>query len=87
MARSPLSQTIKKLERVTTEDAVGLVEHGSLDVAFVGLPEPGSLPTRVITVEQLGVPGGGPRVPPAIRRVRRLVPRALRTSARRFMRW
>ncbi|MEJ8279481.1 LysR family transcriptional regulator [Pseudonocardia spirodelae] len=42
------------VDRVTTEDAVGLIERGALDVAFVGLPAPGDLPTRVITVEELG---------------------------------
>lgn len=45
---------LQLVDRVTTEDAVGLIEHGSLDVAFVGLPAPGELPTRVITVEELG---------------------------------
>ncbi|MER5669615.1 LysR family transcriptional regulator [Pseudonocardia alni] len=51
---------LQLVDRVTTEDAVGLIEHGSLDIAFVGLPAPGDLPTRVITVEQLGaaVPTG-----------------------------
>lgn len=59
----PLTRTLRKrhphvalqlVDRVTTEDAVGLVEHGTLDVAFVGLPVPGALPTRVVTVEELG---------------------------------
>lgn len=45
---------LQLVDRVTTEDAVGLIEHGALDVAFVGLPAPGELPTRVITVEELG---------------------------------
>ena len=45
---------LQLVDRVTTEDAVGLMEHGSLDVAFVGLPVPGTLPTRVISVEELG---------------------------------
>ena len=51
---------LQLVDRVTTEDAVELVAHGSLDVAFVGLPAPGDLPTRVITVEELGaaVPTG-----------------------------
>ncbi|MEQ3553333.1 LysR family transcriptional regulator [Pseudonocardia nematodicida] len=51
---------LQLVDRVTTEDAVDLVEHGSLDMAFVGLPSPGELPTRVITVEELGaaVPTG-----------------------------
>lgn len=42
------------VDRVTTEDAVALVEHGALDVAFVGLPAPGTLPNRVVSVEELG---------------------------------
>lgn len=42
------------VDRVTTEDAVGLIEHGTLDAAFVGLPAPGTLPSRTISVEDLG---------------------------------
>ncbi|GAA1196112.1 LysR family transcriptional regulator [Prauserella alba] len=45
---------LQLVDRVTTEDAVDLIEQGSLDVAFVGLPAPGELPARVITVEELG---------------------------------
>ncbi|PXY36631.1 LysR family transcriptional regulator [Prauserella flavalba] len=67
----PLTRTLRTrhpnialqlVDRVTTEDAVGLIEHGTLDVAFVGLPAPGTLPTRVVTVEELGaaVPSGHP---------------------------
>ncbi|MGW4586216.1 LysR family transcriptional regulator [Amycolatopsis thermoflava] len=59
----PLTRTLRTrhphialqlVDRVTTEDAVGLIEHGTLDIAFVGLPAPGSLPSRVVTVEELG---------------------------------
>ena len=46
--------TLQLVDRVTTEDAVALMERGALDVAFVGLPVPSSLPTRTITVEHLG---------------------------------
>lgn len=53
----PLTQTLRTrdtnialqlVDRVTTEDAVELMEYGSLDVAFVGMPVPATLPTRVI---------------------------------------
>lgn len=46
--------TLELVEGVTTEDAVARVDSGALDVAFVGLPVPGSRPTRTIGVEQLG---------------------------------
>ncbi|KAA9159335.1 LysR family transcriptional regulator [Amycolatopsis acidicola] len=42
------------VDRVTTEDAVEEIEQGALDVAFIGLPAPGTLPHRVVTVEELG---------------------------------
>lgn len=59
----PLTRTLRTrhpnvalhlVDRVTTEDAVGLIEQGTLDIAFVGLPAPGTLPTRTVTVEELG---------------------------------
>lgn len=45
---------LQLVDRVTTEDAVGLIEHGTLDAAFVGLPAPGALPSRTISAEDLG---------------------------------
>jgi DNA-binding transcriptional LysR family regulator len=45
---------LELVDRVITDDAVDLVERGALDVAFVGLPVPGSPVTRTITIEPLG---------------------------------
>lgn len=45
---------LQLVDRVTTEDAVGHIEHGQLDMAFVGLPVLASLPRRTISIEQLG---------------------------------
>ncbi|MCF7552332.1 LysR family transcriptional regulator [Pseudonocardia sp. WMMC193] len=45
---------LELVDRVTTEDALGMVERGALDVSFVGLPVPGTPSTRTISIERLG---------------------------------